>query len=542
MMRLRHYQEGAINAALNHWSAGGGNALIELATGTGKSLVAAELSRAVVEAGGRVGVVTHVRELVRQNCQTILRAWPQADVGIYSAGLGRRDAGRRVTFASIQTIHNKANSLPPWDLVLVDEAHLIPSKGEGMYRRFIEAMLDKNPDMRVGGLTATPYRLGEGRLDRGEGRLFEATVYRYGIVDGIRDGYLSPLISKAGIAEVDVSRVAKAGGEFKPGALQDAARSVTEAAVAELLERAADRKAWLVFCAGVQHAHEVRDAIRRGGVDAEVVTGETPTGERDRITARFKAGELRCITNANVLTTGFDAPNVDLVGMMRPTLSSSLYVQMIGRGTRLAPGKENCLVLDWAGNVRRHGPVDAVIPREPGKKAEPEDEEGRVAESSMLSRACPDCESLVHIAVPTCPVCGHEWPPSEKPRHDAEADGDTPILSTEKVRPQMLPVITWEARKHEKFNKPPSMRVDITAGLAAYPEWVAFEHQGFARQKAQQWWLQHGGDTPLPASTEEALERFRAGEVQPPTAISVRPQGKFFDIVSRAFSRAREPA
>lgn len=543
MMELRPYQSGAIDAFIDYWADGGTSALVDMATGVGKSVIGAETARRLVENGARVGVLTHVRELVAQNAQAMLRCWPQANIGIYSAGLNRRDGRRPITFASIQTVHKRVAELGAWDLLLVDEAHLIPAKGEGMYRRFIDGMLAINPDLRIGGMTATPYRLGEGRLDRGEGRLFDTTVYRYGIADGIRDGYLSPLVSKAGLTEVDVSRVSKSGGEFKAGELERAALNVTVQAVQELVERGADRRSWLVFCAGVDHAHLARDAVRKHGVSCEVVTGETPKGERDRILAAFKAGRIRCLTNANVLTTGFDAPNVDLIGMMRPTLSTSLYVQIVGRGTRLAPGKENCLILDWAGNVRRHGPVDAVVPREPGKRGESDDDDdvGKVAEASVRAKECPLCDELVHIALSTCPVCGHEWP-RPAPSHDAQADGDTPILTSERVAPKMLPVITWEAEKHQKAGKPDSMRVTIMAGVAQYPEWIAFEHTGFAGQKARQWWIAHGGSTPFPQTTEEALARFRAGELTPPASINVKPAGRYFEIVGRAHNRRKDAA
>jgi DNA repair protein RadD len=540
-LSLRPYQREAVDAILNHWAAGGGDALIELATGTGKSVCIAEVARAVVEAGGgRVGVVTHVRELVRQNALEMMRLWPQADVGIYSAGLNQRNGRRAVTFASIQTIFRQAKAIGAWDLMLIDEVHLLPTKGEGMYRKFIAAMRAINPDMRIGGLTATPYRLGEGRIDAAGGMFEGGTVYTYGIAEGIRDGFLSPLVSKAGAREVDVSRVAKAGGEFKAGELEVAASRVTEQAVAEIVERGADRRTWLVFCAGVRHAHEVRDAIRRRGISCEVVSGDTPNEERDRIVEGFKAGRIRCVTNVNVLSTGSNIPGIDMIVMLRPTLSTSLYIQQIGRGTRPADGKENCLVLDFSGNVRRHGPVDAVVPREPGRGG-PAKDEGKVAEASVRAKACPACEALMHIAAASCTVCGYEWPRTA-PKHDAVADDETPILSTERVPPKMLPVITWSAARHSKPDKPPSMRVTIAAGLSQYPEFICFEHEGYPRQKAQRWWVQHGGRTPFPATTDEALERFHAGEVRPPASISVQPNGRFYEIVSRSFRREAEAA
>lgn len=531
MIALRPHQEQAVNALLSHWEHGGGHALVDLATGTGKSLVAAELCRSVASVGGRVIILTHVRELVQQNFMAMLKLWPAAPAGIFSAGLGRRDARAQIIFASIQTVHRHAELIGAVDLILIDEVHLVPKKGEGMYRRFLDAMDTLNPQLRVGGLTATPFRLGEGRLDTGPHALFTSTVYTYGIADGIRDGWLSPLVSRAGQSEIDTSRVTKVGGDFKASSLERAAQSITAAAVSELIALAGQRKAWLTFCSGVAHAYQVRDALRAQGIVAETITGETPPGERDRIIAAFRAGRVRCLTNANVLTTGFDAPNVDVVALMRATLSTSLYIQMVGRGTRLAPHKDNCLVLDWGGNIRRHGPVDMVVPREPGSSGE---DEGRVAESSVLARPCPDCETMVHIAVRICPHCEHEFPAPERTKHDPESDRETPILSTEKVPPRHLGVVTWRARRHVKFGSEiASMAVEYVCGLSTFTEWVAFEHDGFPRQKAQKWWLEHGGCTPFPATSEDALSRLRGGEVDCPKTITVRPRGKYHDITGR---------
>ncbi|MCF3934324.1 DEAD/DEAH box helicase [Acuticoccus sp. M5D2P5] len=518
---------------MNHWADGGGNALVDLATGTGKSCVIAELSRHIVEADGRVMVLTHVKELIRQNAQEMLSLWPRANIGIYSAGLNKREAHRDITFAGIQTVWKRAPEFGRIDLILIDECHLVPMKDAGRYRRFLSDMQTINPTVRVGGLTATPYRLGEGRLDRGDDRLFEETLFTYGIADGIRDGFLSPLVSKAGVAEIDVTRVAKSGGEFKASELERAARTITEQAVEEIVERGADRKGWLVFCSGVQHANETRDAIRRSGISCETVTGETPAAERERIINAYKAQKIRCLASVGVLTTGFNARHVDMVVFLRSTLSTSLYVQIIGRGTRLYPDKENCLVLDYGGNVRRHGPVDAIEPREPGRGSPKEEgEEGKVAEADVRAKECPDCDALVHVRAASCPICGHEW--ATEPRHEAEADGDTPILTTEAIKPRSLPVVSWSAKWHEKPGKPPSMRVDIVAGLVSIPEWVCFEHGGFAAQKACQWWTTHGGAQPFPETTVEAIERFDAGELMMPATVSVKPEGRFSKIVGRA--------
>ncbi|WP_309086413.1 DEAD/DEAH box helicase family protein [Chelativorans sp.] len=540
MIQLRPYQSEAIQAVLDFWQTGGGNPLVDLATGTGKSLVIAELTKGLLNTFPtlRVLMLVHVRELVEQNFTAVLKLWPDAPIGLYSAGLGKRDAHHRITFASIQSVYRKAAALGRRDLILIDEAHLVPSAGNGMYRKLLEDLRSVTPDLRVAGFTATPYRLDSGRLDDGSDRLFDKTVYSYGIGEGIADGYLSPLISKASATEIDVSNVQRRGGEFVAGALETAADKVTIEAVRELVRFGENRRSWLVFCSGVGNAARTRDAIKAHGISCEMVSGETPTGERDSIIRRFKAGQIRCLTNAQVLTTGFDAPQVDLVAMLRPTLSTSLYVQIVGRGTRLAQGKENCLVLDFAGNVRRHGPVDAVSVMPKGKSS---GDDGKVAVDSVRAKECPQCQSLAALNASSCKVCGHEWPREEKPKHQAEAESEVGILSTEAVPPQMVPVVDWRFDRHEKIGSPDSVRVTYFAGLNSYYEWLAFEWGGNWRQRACQWWINHGGATPLPKSTSEALERWEGGELTMPATISVRPSlknRKYFDVVGRSFPAA----
>lgn len=385
--------------------------------------------------------------------------------------------------------------------------------------------------------TAASYRLDSGRLDQGETRLFDKIVYTYGISKGIEDDYLSPLISKATAASIDVSKVERRGGEFVPASLENASDAVTVEAVREIVEFGADRRAWLVFCAGVKSAAHARDVIRSHGISCDMVSGETPDAERDSIIRRFRNGEIRCLTNANVLTTGFDVPHVDLVAMLRPTLSTSLYVQIVGRGTRKAQGKENCLILDFAGNVRRHGPVDAVsvMPKSGG-------DTGRASVDQVMAKECPECRELMALSAICCKTCGYVWPREEKPKHEATAESEVGILSTERVPPTMLPVVNWRFDRHTKTGSPDSVRVTFMAGIQEYREWVAFDHGGYAGQKAAQWWINHHGLTPLPKTTDEALGRV--SELRMPATISVQPRHgtKYLDIVNRTFPSRQEDA
>lgn len=532
-MDLRPYQREALDAIFGYWRNGGGNPLVDLATGTGKSVVIAELVKMLLAdfPAMRVVMLVHVKELVEQNARAMLRAWPQAPIGINSAGLGRRDKRSQILFASIQSVAKEdAFSLGERHLIVVDEAHLIPRAGSGMYQTFIGKMREAVPDLRVGGFTATPYRLDTGRMDEGGERLFDETVYTYDIGQGVDDGFLSPLVSRATGAVIDVSKVARRGGEFVAGDLERAANvdSVTQAACDEIVARAEDRRSWLMFCAGVEHAQSVETALRARGISVACVTGQTPRAERDRMIRDFREGRLRALTNANVLTTGFDAPRLDLIAMLRPTLSTSLYVQMLGRGTRLADGKENCLVLDFAQNVRRHGPVDAV--RVSGG---PKGSDGKVTVESVQAKECPNCETLVSIRSYECPHCGHEWERPQTAKHDATAEKDAPVMSREIVD-RWLPVTHVAAYPHHKAGSPPSMRVEYTTGLTVYREWITIEHPGFAGAKAAKWWRSVVG-TPVPATTQQALARV--GEINV-MAVTIRRDGKFWAVVSRRARRA----
>ena len=526
MLTLRPYQQAAIDAIYGYFAENAGHPLVVIPTAGGKSLVMAAFVEGVLRAwpDQRILIVTHVRELIAQNHAELIGLWRDAPAGIYSAGLGRRDLGARILFAGIQSIHRRAYDVQQCDLVLIDEAHLIPGSSDTMYRRFLDTLTRINPQLKVIGFTATPYRLDSGMLHEGKGALFTDIAYEVSVRQLIDDGYLCPLVSKAAETRLDVTGVGSRGGEFIPGQLQAAVDlpEITEAAIDEVVRLGADRRSWLAFCAGVEHATHVAEAIRARGFSAATIFGDTPKTERDRIIAAFKRGEVRALASMGVLTTGFNAPGVDLIAMLRPTKSAGLYVQMAGRGTRLAPGKENCLVLDFAGNVARHGPIDAVRPKRPGS-----------GEGEAPVKVCPDCQSILATAVRLCPDCGHAFPP---PKVQVEREASTlAILSTGK--PQWLSVDGVVYRAHEKPGSRPTLQVEYQCELVRHREWVCFEHTGYARQKAVAWWRQRASGKPVPSTVTEALAWSR--EIAAPSEIAVRPSGRFTEIVSVRFAPCR---
>jgi DNA repair protein RadD len=528
MLTLRPYQQAAITSIYGYFQSHKGNPLVVIPTAGGKALVIAAFIEGVLKAwpDQRILIVTHVRELIAQNHAEMIGLWPEAPTGIYSAGLGKREAQARVLFAGIQSIHRRAQEVGHTDLVLIDEAHLIPANSSTMYRRFLDALTRINPALKVIGLTATPFRVDCGMLHEGKSALFTDIAYEVPVRDLIDAGYLSRLVSKQPATRLDVSKVGTRAGDFIQRDLAAAVdkEAITRAAVTEIIEHGRDRKSWLAFCSGVEHARHVAEEFGHQGITCRTIFGDTPKEERDAIIAAFKRGEIRALASMGVLTTGFNAPAVDLIALLRPTKSAGLYVQMVGRGTRLSPGKEDCLVLDFADNVRRHGPIDLVRPRRPGEAGGGE----------APTKVCPECDSIIALSATECPDCGHVFPPREV--KIAPTAAALPVLSP---KLQWVPVHGVSYSRHDKLGGLPSLKVTYSCSLKSYSEWVCIEHQGYARQKAAEWWRKRAPGFPVPLSVDEAIAE--AARLARPTEISVRPSGRYVEISGYRFDSCPNP-
>jgi DNA repair protein RadD len=342
VIKLRYYQEESIEATMRYMQENDGNPVIVLPTGTGKSLVIAEFCRLVLSqwADTKILVVTHVRELIKQNYDELKSLWPAAPAGINSAGLNKREYEPSIVFCGIQSVHAKASKFVKVDIVLIDEAHLIPRKTNTMYQKFLNNLKVMNPDIRVIGLTATPYRLDSGLLYEGKDALFDSVSYEAPLSDMVREGFLTKLVSKQPKTQLGVSGVGIRGGEYIQGELEKAVDrdDINAAVVEEILEYGKDRRSWLIFCSGVSHATHIASLLGKHSIDCATIFGDTPRVERDEIIRDFKAGRLRAIASMGVLTTGFNAPNVDLLAVLRPTCSTGLYIQIMGRGGLLGAG------------------------------------------------------------------------------------------------------------------------------------------------------------------------------------------------------------
>ena len=516
MITLRPYQEDVKTAVYDHLRSRDDNPCAVVPTAGGKTPIMASICKDAVGLwGGRVLILAHVKELLEQTADKLKVVCPEIGFGIYSAGLKRRDTQNPVIVASIQSVYKRACELDAFNLIMVDEAHLIPLEGDGMYRQFLADAKVINPELRIIGFTATPYRLKTGPICTPDSFL-NHICYEVGVRELIRDGFLCPLISKAGRAKADMSSLHVRGGEFisdEVESLMDQ-ESLVSSAASEIMEYTADRKACLIFSSGVQHGQHIVEVLREEhGVGCGFVCGDTPIPERDATLARFKAGELKYLCNVNVLTTGFDAPHIDCVALVRPTMSPGLYYQMVGRGFRLHPSKENCLVLDFGGNVLRHGPVDDIkvttIDRGDGKAP---------------AKECPSCQAVIAAGFTTCPQCGYVFPPPERQQHDPKAS-EAGILSGQVSTTKFQVEDVYygiHTKRGASEDAPRTLRVDYRVGWHEYKsEWVCFEHEGYARQKAIAWWRKRSPD-PVPDNVERAIEIIEGGGLATTLAIKVR--------------------
>lgn len=357
MYKLRPYQQDAVAATLSHFRKAKTPAVIVLPTGAGKSLVIAELARL---ARGRVLVMAHVRELVEQNHAKYLSF--DLEAGIYSAGLNRKEMDHKVIFGSIQSIARAPEEFfENFSLVVIDECHRVSLDGETQYLQVVSKLQKNNPELCILGLTATPYRMGLGwiyqyhqqkKLIRTEQeRIFQKCIYELSIRYMIKNGYLtSPIKIDSPVACYDFSSLKLRSGSFVVSEIETVLKDqkrITPMIIKNIVEMAEDRKGVMIFTSSVNHAIEIMKLLPPR--IAALVTGETPLEERTETIEAFKAEQLKFLVNVSVLTTGFDAPHVDVIAILRPTESVSLYQQIIGRGLRLSPGKNDCLILDYTG-------------------------------------------------------------------------------------------------------------------------------------------------------------------------------------------------
>ncbi len=489
-------------------------------------------------------ILAHVKELVDQNSKELKGLCPDLPVGVYSAGLDRRDTKEPVVVAGIQSIYNKIDLFEPFDLVMVDEVHMVPPDGEGRYQTFLNAAKAKNPNIRMVGWTATPFRTQGGIICRPE-NLFNEVCYEANVKDLIDAGWLSKITAKAGTANADLEHLHIRAGEFVAEEVEKAMGEdrLVASACREIVEKTKDRKACLIFCTSVEHCNKVAKLIAAySGEECAVVTGDTPSDKRDEIIRRLKGEEievdlfggklppLKYCCNVSVMTTGTNIRRLDTIALLRPTASAGLFIQMVGRGFRLSPetGKTECLVLDYGKNVERFGPIDAIRVGERGAGN---------GERGPLVKMCPQCRTLVPLSVMLCKECGFEFPRSERERRTHEAHADNAAILSGEVTVETHDVTdtlfqVWTKRDAPE-GAPQTVRVTYRCEAAPgalydayscnFSEWVCPEHNGYARAKFEKWWTARAAsDFPIPDKAADVCEADFMGMLRTVKRITVR--------------------
>lgn len=440
---LEDFQRAAVYAGLGAIGRGS-NELIVMPTGSGKSVAIAGLVDALPES--RILILSHTKEIIAQDHAALLRHIPDLDVGIVCAGLKQHERGHRIILG---TIHSMYRAYPGrgYNAVLVDEAHMVQRKETSMYRRLFAALRRVNRTtarMPVIGFSATPYRLDSGYLHTGPDALFNKIAYDVPFSMLLERGILAPLVPRP-VDEIDFNVPTKAG-EFDVEAYTETSderwKGDTETALAQVVEHARERQKWVIFACTIRHAEAIADMLSTRGIRATSVHSKLKAGERDARVAGFRSGGFQAIANVGILTTGFDVPDLDCIILLRPTLSTGLYIQMIGRGMRRFPGKADCLLLDFGGNIERHGPMTDVIPgiADPvvAKRQRPQHKlcTGCRIELPTMARQCWSCGHLFSRISPVASIQDPMLPQLlENPEAVSQAlmPSGSPYLSTEEV-------------------------------------------------------------------------------------------------------------
>jgi len=551
-MTARDYQTWAVDQTWEYFRKQTGNPIIAMPTGTGKSHVIADLCKGIMQSypSTRLMMLTHVKELIQQNFAKFIGGWPTAPAGIYSAGLNKRESNQPITFAGIASVARKPGLFGHIDLLFIDECDLVSPTEFTMYNKFINALKLRNPNLKVIGLTATPWRAGLGHITNG-GLFTDVCVDMTG-VDAfnwfISEGYLVPLIPKPTALELDITGVHMRGDDYIQSELQIAVDkpAITRCALEETLKVGHDRQCWLVFASGVDHAKHIAEELCLMGVPAKAVYSGMADDDRQAALADLASGRLRALVNNNILTTGYDNVRIDMIVMLRPTGSSRLWVQMLGRGTRpyYMPGydlstkegrlqaimespKQNCLVLDFAANIKKLGPInDPVLPRKKGEKAGP-----------APIKLCHDCDTYNHASARYCINCGKEFVFVTKLKITAGTQelikaGKGPALPT--IECFKVDHITYNI--HNKVGAPPMLKATYYCGVKNYTDYVCIQHTNdYAKRKAREWWAKRSGE-PFPDTTDGALDLITT--LKSPTHIKVwmdNPASKYPSIVGYCF-------
>ncbi len=550
----RDYQIECLNALWNYFLKHSGNPICALPQGTGKSVCIAMFNMKCIFTYPQTRIlnVTHSKELIDQNFKKFMGMWTDAPAGVYSASLKRRDTFQNAIFAGVASIVRNLEKFGAFDLIVVDECHLFSDNEKSMYYKIFNHFIKLNPNLKVVGFTATPWRLGSGDIvNSSDKAIFTDICFDVTSMEAfnrfIMEGYLMPLIPKDTKTKYDITDVGTTAGDYNQIQLDRAMNvdNLTIKALEECFDNGHNRNHWLLFTTSIDHAVKTADFLTQMGRPCKALHSKLKTTEeRDYIIEGFMAGEWE-VTNMGILTTGFDFPALDFIGFITATQSPIKWAQALGRGTRpdyakgydttvregrleaiQASEKHNCLVMDFGGNTGRLGPInDPVKPRKKGQKR-----------GMAPVKKCPICDTQNHISATNCAgiklngeACSHVFTFEVKIQGTSS---NKDLFKMELPRLEDYKVDTVIYQRHKKIGKPDAVKVNYYVGLKRYFEYVCIEHGGYPTDKALAWWVERSLK-PCPKSTNELLEVIHT--LQVPTHIRVHVNRQFPEITARCY-------
>jgi DNA repair protein RadD len=453
-LKLYDYQEEAIKACFAYLKLTQGDStkapLLKLPTGSGKSLIQADMIDRIIKSKptAKILCLCHATQIINQNYQEFTGYSSLPGVGIYCSKLGRKDKSQ-VLFSSIQSAAKSELDELSFDILFIDEAHLCGNKEESQYRTFINKLLKKNAKLRIIGLTATPWRMDGGCLISGENKIFTCIVYEVTIRKLIELQKLCPIVTPDNkvLIQPDLSDLVmnNATQDYTGKSQSKIISSKIEEIVEEALIVAKDRKSFLWFCPTIELCVKLRELLKSREETASLYVGNTGQKDREKIKDKFDERKVRHLISVNATAVGFNSRCVDCVVALRITNSSSFWIQLLGRGMRLFPGKLDCLLLDYGDNIARHGSVENIEAPQPKKKKGD-------GEFKMV-KICPSCNCELHISKIECNFCGYGYPVIERKYFELAKGKNVLFDGSNTLNLEKWSIFSVKASVHEKESK-----------------------------------------------------------------------------------------
>ncbi len=481
MFEDRWYQTEAVDHTFDYLNSGKGlRPVIASPTGSGKTPIIMKLADRLFSYKrlAKTVILSDRKEILRQNFDSSGFFFDGKKTTIFSAGLKQKKIGD-ITFAGIQTAANYINFFKHIDFIIVDECHLVPPKERGRYGRFLKAL--NKPTV---GLTATPFRHNHGLIYGGKDNFFDGVSYDITDIDGynrlVSEGYLCRLISKPTNVQFDMQGIGSRGNDFKQDECSDRfdRSEITRKAINRVIRYGKHYNRWLIFAIDIAHAENIKLELELNGIPTVCIHSKMDTC-RDMELLRAKNGEYKAIVNVDVLTTGYDDPEIDLIAILRPTKSLIMHVQIAGRGSRVSPTKDHCLILDFPGNFKRLGPINDVDIKENGN---------RKKKSQPIIKTCENCGCHQPPTAKFCDVCGCEFQFIEQIR---EIEYDDEIVRKTK-KPKKKNIENWykvTSASYKEFDSKKGGGIIVTykCGLRSFKEPICLGYKGYAAVMARHW-------------------------------------------------------